>query len=69
LRAWINDPRNGVANVKDAVLLAVWDRFHANGIEIAFPQRDLHIKEAIQLKILKGSAQPVVNNSLKNTGY
>jgi len=68
LRFWIDDPRNGVANVKDAVLLAVWDSFHANGIEIAFPQRDLHIKSAVPLNILKDSPQPVVKDSLEVTG-
>ena len=58
LRAWIDDPKNGIGNVKDAVLLAVWDSFHTNGIEIAFPQRDLHIKSAVPLEILKDNAQP-----------
>jgi len=43
-RIWINDPRNGVSNVKSQLLLRVWDKFHAEGIEIPFPQRDLHIK-------------------------
>ena len=68
LRVWIDDPRNGIANVKDAVLLAVWDSFHANGIEIAFPQRDLHLKSAVPLKILKDNAQPVAKDSLEVTG-
>jgi small-conductance mechanosensitive channel len=53
LRVWINDPKNGIGNAKNAVLLAVWDSFHANGIEIAFPQRDLHIKSAVPLQIYK----------------
>jgi len=44
LRIWINDPTNGRANVISDVLLGVWDRFHDNGIEIPFPQRDLHLK-------------------------
>lgn len=43
-RIWINDPRNGVSNVKSQLLLRVWDKFHAEGIEIPFPQRDLHIR-------------------------
>ena len=68
LRFWIDDPKNGMANVKDAVLLTVWDSFHANGIEIAFPQRDLHIKSAVPLKILKDNAQPVAKDSLEVTG-
>ena len=65
---WINDPKNGIANVKDAVLLVIWDSFHANDIEIVFPQRDLHIKSAVPLKILKNNAQPVAKDSLGVTG-
>ena len=63
LRVWINDPKNGIGNVKDAVLMAVWDSFHANEIEISFPQRDLHIKDAVPLKILKESPQPLAKDS------
>lgn len=44
LRIWINDPPNGRANVISEVLLGVWERFHENGIEIPFPQRDLHLR-------------------------
>jgi small-conductance mechanosensitive channel len=51
LRIWINDPQNGIGSVKDAVLSEIWDRFHENGIEIAFPQRDLHIKDSVPLRI------------------
>ncbi len=46
LRIWINDPENGISNVKSEVLLLVWDAFHEHGVEIPFPQRDLHIKSA-----------------------
>jgi len=53
LRVWINDPQNGIGSVKDAVLSEIWDRFHENGIEIAFPQRDLHIKDSVPLKIYR----------------
>ena len=68
LRFWIDDPKNGIVNVKDAVFMAVWDSFHANGIEIAFPQRDLHIKSAVPFELLKDNAQPVAKDSLENTG-
>lgn len=44
LRFWINDPQAGVSNVKSQILLGIWDRFHEHGIEIPFPQHDLHIK-------------------------
>ena len=57
LRVWIDDPKNGINNVKDAVLMAFWESFHANGIEIAFPQRDLHIKSAVPLEISQDNAR------------
>lgn len=44
LRFWINDPELGVYNVRSDVLFAVWDKFAEAGIEISFPQRDLHLK-------------------------
>ncbi len=52
LRIWIDDPQNGVSNVKSEVLLLVWDAFHEHDIEIPFPQRDLHIRSAEAVPIL-----------------
>ncbi|MBV8189464.1 MAG: mechanosensitive ion channel [Alphaproteobacteria bacterium] len=49
LRFWILDPMSGVSNVKSEVLLHIWDRFHANDIELPFPQRDLHIKTPLEV--------------------
>ena len=43
LRVWIDDPMNGVANVKSACLLAVWDRFKEAGIVFPFPRREIRI--------------------------
>jgi small-conductance mechanosensitive channel len=45
LRFWIDDPSNGVGNVRSAVMLAVWDKFKENGIGIPYPQRDIYIKK------------------------
>lgn len=42
---WINDPMNGTVNVRSDLFLRIWDKFHAEGIEIPYPQRDIHIKE------------------------
>lgn len=42
---WITDPENGLWSVQSEVFLAVWDRFKDHGIEIPFPQQDLHIKD------------------------
>jgi small-conductance mechanosensitive channel len=38
LRLWINDPRNGVHNVKSQALMRVWELYHQHGIE--FPIRN-----------------------------
>ena len=48
LRFWIEDPSEGLANIRGQVYLALWDAFHANDISIPFPQREV--------KILEGSA-------------
>ena len=44
LRFWINDPANGVSNVRSDVFMAIWEMLVEEGIEVPFPQRDLHIK-------------------------
>jgi len=46
VRFWINDPANGRANVIGPLLLSVWDKFHEHGIEIPYPQRDLHLRSS-----------------------
>ena len=44
LRVWLNDPQNGLGNVRSEVLLNVWDSFNENGIAFPYPQRDIHIR-------------------------
>ncbi len=46
IRCWINDPQSGVGNFRAAVLKRVWDLFKEHGVEIPFPQRDVHIRTA-----------------------
>lgn len=43
--AWISDPEGGVGNVKSDVLNRLWLLFKEHGIEIPFPQRDVHVKD------------------------
>ncbi len=43
-RFWIADAQNGVSNISSKVYLSIWRSFKLNGIEIPFPQTDLHIR-------------------------
>ena len=47
LRLWINDPQEGIENVRSAMRFEIWKVFKENGIEIPFPQRDLHIRSGV----------------------
>ena len=44
VRIWIRDPINGVTNMRSALYFAIWDVFKQNGIELPYPQRDVHLK-------------------------
>ncbi|QZD96062.1 mechanosensitive ion channel family protein [Qipengyuania gelatinilytica] len=50
IHCWIKDPEDGVGNVRSAVLKKLWWLFKENGIEIPFPQRDIHIRSSDQLE-------------------
>jgi small-conductance mechanosensitive channel len=45
LRFWIEDPANGVTNIKGAVLFGLWEAFKEHRIEMPFPQRDVRIRD------------------------
>jgi small-conductance mechanosensitive channel len=51
-RFWIEDPENGVVNVTSNVMRAVWRKFHENGIEFPFPQRDIHLRSGEPLEVV-----------------
>lgn len=42
LRMWINDPEEGVSNIGSEVMMEIWNRFHAAGVEFPYPQRVVH---------------------------
>ncbi|WP_338468563.1 mechanosensitive ion channel [Novosphingobium sp. ZN18A2] len=44
IQCWINDPEEGLGNVRSAVLKRLWVLFKENGIELPFPQRDLNFR-------------------------
>lgn len=49
LRFWIQDPEEGIANIRSDVYMRIWQLFKQNDIEIPFPQRDLHLRSSKQL--------------------
>ena len=57
LRFWIRDPSNGVANITSTVMLSIWDTLKANGIEIPYPQRDVHLDTDRPLKVVQVTEQ------------
>jgi small-conductance mechanosensitive channel len=50
LRFWIRDPVDGITNVSGKVLLALWDTFKREGIEIPYPVRDVRVAAPAQIQ-------------------
>jgi small-conductance mechanosensitive channel len=53
LRFWIDDPTNGVTNVKGEVLLALWDALNGHGIKIPTPQREVYIRNVSRVPMAR----------------
>ncbi|MCU0989575.1 MAG: mechanosensitive ion channel [Xanthomonadales bacterium] len=49
LRFWIDDPREGLTNIRGVVLLALWDAFKENGIRIPYPHRTVIMKTPVEI--------------------
>ena len=49
LRFWINDPREGLTNIRGQVLLALWDSFKEHNISIPFPHREIIMRTPVEL--------------------
>lgn len=41
LRFWIDDPKEGLTNIRGKVLIALWDAFKTEGIAIPYPHREI----------------------------
>jgi len=52
IQIWINDPEEGIGNVRSDVLKRLWTLFKDNGVHIPFPQRDLHLRSTPELQAL-----------------
>jgi small-conductance mechanosensitive channel len=47
LRFWIDDPQQGLTNIRGKVMLALWDAFKENDIKIPFPHREVIMKTPV----------------------
>jgi small-conductance mechanosensitive channel len=54
LRVWLEHPRRH-PQVRSDVNCAIVQKFHRNGVEIPFPQRDLHVRSPLPLPITPGT--------------
>jgi small-conductance mechanosensitive channel len=52
IRFWITDPEEGVSGARSEVLKRVWRLFQEHGVEMPFPQLDLHLGDSAQLRQL-----------------
>ncbi|MBH5323257.1 mechanosensitive ion channel [Erythrobacter sp. JGD-13] len=52
VRFWIQDPEEGMTNIRSDVYRRIWQLFKENDIEIPFPQRDLNLRTNDQFQQL-----------------
>lgn len=52
IQIWINDPEEGIGNIRSEVLKNLWRLFKEHQIEIPFPQRDINLRNSQQLERL-----------------
>jgi small-conductance mechanosensitive channel len=50
LRFWISDPQNGLTNIRGKVLLAMWNTFKENGVNIPYPHREIIMRTPVKLE-------------------
>lgn len=54
LRTWIGDVKN-YPRIRNELNQAVVHKFREYGVEIPFPQRDLHVRSSVSLPVAKGN--------------
>ena len=50
LRFWIEDPQQGLTNIRGKVMLALWDAFKEHDISIPFPHREVIMKTPVTVQ-------------------
>ncbi len=51
LRVWTVTMSEIPGTLRSALNFAIWDKFKQHGIELPFPQRDLHVKEPVKVEL------------------
>lgn len=51
LRLWIPDSENGISSIKSDIYLKIWDLYHEHGIHFDYPQRDIHVKGPLEVRL------------------
>jgi small-conductance mechanosensitive channel len=49
LGVWIDDPQDGMSNLRSDLYFDIWREFRAHGIEIPYPQREVRITGSLQV--------------------
>jgi len=47
LGVWIEDPQDGMSNLRSDLYFDIWREFRQHGIEIPYPQREVHLRNAV----------------------
>ena len=58
LRFWISDPIEGTTNIRGEVMLALWDAFKREGIEIPYPVRNLRLTDTARAALDRTARKP-----------
>ncbi len=49
---WIQDPEEGLGNLRSDVLKRVWRLFNESHVQVPFPQRDINLRDTPELRAL-----------------
>ncbi len=59
LLVWMNIHHTSPGQVKSTLYFALFEAFKAAGIEIPFPQRDVHIRSSLPLQLMRNPENPI----------
>ena len=57
LTFWINDPEAGMGNVRSDVMMALWDAFKREGIQVPYPVRDIRVRGALPIEAVVDASE------------